>query len=99
MSFHLKYEIGMLALGVSCNRLAMWANGGKMPVRVQLWRGGITNDKQHCHMTDETRLKWLCDIHRYPMQNKKVVIMSIGDIIIYTGVLYFIISVSWMIFP
>lgn len=68
-------------LGVLLNILAVYFNGGKMPA--------ITLKEElsgHKPITEDTRLRWLCDIWKVRHRNK-VGAFSTGDVLIIGGVL------------
>lgn len=89
--------------GLVLNLLVMAANGGRMPV--SQWAIGILSGtgeqlnalyygtaSRHVLMTDSTNLKVLGDIIPVPIPYLPNTILSIGDIILYGGIIYFIIK-------
>jgi hypothetical protein len=75
-------------IGGTLNFIVMAANGGRMPVRIidEFIYEKIIQSKEHCFLTEKTRLPWLADIFDCIFW-----IVSIGDIIITVGqAMYFI---------
>lgn len=78
-----KYLLALpIVIGALCNYLAIWFNGGKMPVNVV----GVVLSAQRGYMTDSTKLKMLGDIFLYRHGNIYV-IYSVGDILIDIGII------------
>lgn len=72
--------LGTMVLGGGCNLLAVWSNGGAMPVK---WdhRKPISGHR-HKHMYPWTKFKLLCDVI-----DTKFGVWSIGDFILIAGFL------------
>jgi hypothetical protein len=74
-----KIAYGVLAIGASCNQLAIWANHGKMPVKNVFEPHGLWRP-----MVDSDKLKFLCDIYWGST--------SIGDLIAVGGFILIMIA-------
>jgi len=81
----------LFALGVVLNFLVIFINGGMMPVSAQAIAAAGLPEPAGTHMllTAETKLWFLADIIPLPVPFLARVI-SIGDILIYVGIFYFI---------
>jgi hypothetical protein len=66
-------------LGGACNALAVFSNGGMMPVRVPV--DVVVLSESHQYMTPDTNFKFLCDIYRIGSKT-----FSIGDGFAYIGI-------------
>lgn len=95
--FWLGLKLFALALLLFCiggilNLIVMAVNGGRMPVRAvdEFIYERIIQSKDHCLMTEKTRLPWLADIFDWVF-----FIVSIGDVIITIGEIVFVIA--WVV--
>lgn len=91
-----------ITVGACMNHLAIFSNGGKMPV---LGRGSVDDlhEKSHFFMgKKKVKLYYLCDLIRITVQKtpekERVITISAGDIIIVLGVLSAIIFFVYSIF-
>lgn len=77
---------GVVILGAKLNRIAIVANGGRMPVRQSGTGSGyfLLHSTKHQYLTAEIKFQYLCD--RYEMRRgKKIAMFSIGDVLIWAG--------------
>ena len=92
--YGLAVSLGLISLGAFCNQLAVFANGGDMPVGID---------------SDDARLLWLCDIFhvpaffRFSFARTEITVRSMdiggdysaGDFLIFFGVVGIIATVLW----
>jgi hypothetical protein len=71
-----KLFVGFMMLAGVLNLTTMLANHNRMPV--SNWQGDpkLLDDGQHSRLTDQTRFKFLCDVHGNP----KKIRYSVGDL-------------------
>lgn len=74
LAFHVPYVAVAQLVGLGLNSVAVGLNGWKMPVRSDEF---MKETLMHCRMTEETRVKWLCDIVPCGLG-----VLSVGDLII-----------------
>ena len=87
-----RWELLLLGIGMLSNAAVIWANGGKMPVSVEVYARAtgvvLTNgidDPTHIVLNASTRLPWLADrwalAHPFPLP----AVVSAGDVLVSLG--------------
>lgn len=74
----LRIAIGLELLGWICNALAVFSNGGMMPVRVP--PSVVILSERHQYMTPDTKLQFLCDVYHFGKRT-----FSVGDVFVWAN--------------
>jgi hypothetical protein len=78
----IRLDTCLLMIGLACNALAAFSNGGLMPVRRR--ENEPLSSSDHQRMTPDTKFKYLCDIYRIKIARRGLT-CSIGDLIMTAG--------------